>query len=170
MGKVRHMEHGLRRDLPETYGILQAANLTVHPSVARVTLHGSRCTPDGYRPDSDVDLALIVDVGERSGVDEVEDYLKSVLQVTLDCWRGPVAPDLAGVWDKKACGLVCLDVQEFDPALCHETAPGCMGVVKVQSGYAGVVPDEHVDVREMYPCRTVWRRAQAAGSLPLPSE
>lgn len=163
MGKLRHFNHELHAELPEACAILEAANLTVHPSVRQVTLHGSRCIQDGWELGSGVDLSLIVDVDDPSTADEIEAHLKTVLQVTLECWRGPVSADLAAVWDKRDCGLPCFDLLEFDPHICPDPTPGCMGVVKVQEGYEGIVPDEHVDVREMYPCRTVWRRDDDTG-------
>ncbi|MFN8448067.1 MAG: hypothetical protein U0521_05640 [Anaerolineae bacterium] len=50
--------------LPEASEILRAANLTVHDAVRQVTLEGSRGLAGGFRPDSDIDLTLIVDAAQ----------------------------------------------------------------------------------------------------------
>jgi predicted nucleotidyltransferase len=63
---VTELSANLRQRLPETYPILAASNLSVHPVVRRVVLSGSRGLRGGYRPDSDIDLSLLVDSAELS--------------------------------------------------------------------------------------------------------
>jgi len=60
MIRITAFERELTRLLPETERLLRAANLSVHPRVTQVTLHGSR----GLRPDSDIDLSLLVRTGQ----------------------------------------------------------------------------------------------------------
>jgi hypothetical protein len=50
----------LEAQLPETNAILQVANLVLHPAVERVALSSSRGLGGRPRPDSDVDLSLVV--------------------------------------------------------------------------------------------------------------
>ena len=70
MDRVLSFDPQFAASFPETYALMLSANLAVHPGVSRVILHGSRGPKGGYRPDSDVDLSLIVDAlqdpdGER---------------------------------------------------------------------------------------------------------
>lgn len=94
---------------PETAHILRNAALTVHPRVTAVTLHGSRGPRGDYRPDSDVDMCLIVNtegVTERS---ELAALLRAVLDKTLTHCRGTVEADLAVAYDRQGCGLSCAE-------------------------------------------------------------
>ena len=58
---IREFLPDLAALLPETAQLLRAANLTVDDAVRQVTLEGSRGLARRNRPDSDVDLTLIVD-------------------------------------------------------------------------------------------------------------
>ena len=96
MIKVSNIEAQLEILLPETYTLIMSSNLTVHPGVSRVTLHGSRGLAGGFRLDSDIDLTLIVDA--PCGPD-MESQLQDVLETTLNHWQGSIEPDLAVVFD-----------------------------------------------------------------------
>ena len=80
---------------PETARILLTARLTVHPRVTAITLHGSRGPAGGYRPDSDVDLCLIVETTGVTERVELATLLRSALHTTLEYWQGAVEADLA---------------------------------------------------------------------------
>jgi len=64
----------LAQQLPVIYALLRIANLTVHPSVARIVLHGSRGLAGGARQDSDIDLSLIVDLPAELGTQVAVSY------------------------------------------------------------------------------------------------
>ena len=102
--------------LPETDKILRAAHLTVHDAVHQVTLEGSRGLAGGSRPDSDIDLTLIVEAAQLPTTEpERAHLLRAVLHTTLDAWRSPIDVDMAAVFDKGGCcGLRCFDQRDWD--------------------------------------------------------
>lgn len=55
-------EKELKILLPETYTLLNYAGFAIHERVTDVVLHDSRGLAVNPRPDSDVDLSLIVEV------------------------------------------------------------------------------------------------------------
>lgn len=143
--------------LPETHALLMGAKLTVHPAVVRVVLHGSRGLAGGYRPDSDIDLSLLVDI--RDVADEaLEPLLRAVFTTTFEHWQSPIEPDLAIVFDRQGCGLRCFARTAWDETLCPGRGVDCFGLYKVQKGFTGIVDGAGVQVRLMYPCLTVWER------------
>ena len=148
------------RLLPAAHELLLAGGLTVHDGVARITLHGSRGLAGELRADSDVDLTLLVD-GLRlpTGAGQ-EGYLRDLLEVTLAHWHGAAELDLAAVFDLRDCGLRCFDRTRYDEAACAVGGVDCFGLFKIQKGFNGYVPAIGVQVRLMYPCLTIWRRAQ----------
>lgn len=96
----------LAQSLPRTHALLCEARLTLHPAVERVTLSGSRGLDGRPRPDSDVDLTLVVARAALPSADpEREQLLRAVLETTLSSWRGTVECDLAAVFDERGCGL-----------------------------------------------------------------
>ena len=143
--------------LPETYRILALGNLVVHPSVSRITLHGSRGPMGGYRPDSDIDLGLHINMEHLAKELEAGSYLKSILEITLNCWQGKNELDIAAIFDKKNCGLKCFDSSYFDEILCPGENVACLGLYKIQKGFNGFVDGLAVQVKRMYPCLTIWR-------------
>jgi hypothetical protein len=92
--------------LPQTYSLLRSANLVIHPLVSQIVLHGSRGPAGGCRPDSDIDLSLIVD-GSEEQITEALFY--DITRTTLDNWRSPTNVDLAVIYDLKKCGLKCFE-------------------------------------------------------------
>ena len=143
--------------LPHACELLKTSNLVVHPRVSKITLHGSRGAAGGYREDSDIDLALIVDTSEVTTNRELEPLLREILETTLRPWTGAVEADLAAIFDKSDCGLDCLDLTEFDESRC-DTVVNCLGIYKTQKGFDGFVTGPAADVRAMYPCITIWVR------------
>jgi hypothetical protein len=144
--------------LPETYALLQASNLTIHPQVFRITLHGSRGPAGGYRPDSDIDLCLLVNTRGVNDKLELGGLLEEALQTTLVNWQGPVEADLAAVYDRQGCGLKCFECETFDESECSTVGTDCFGLYKVQKGFSGFVVNAGVRVRRMLPCLKIWER------------
>ena len=102
--------------LPETYALLMSANLTVHPAVSRVTLHGSRGLAGGYRSTSDIDLSLIVDAPQTPDLNSV---LQEVLETTLKNWQADIEVDLAVIFDIRKCKLACFEQTRWDERFCQ---------------------------------------------------
>lgn len=150
--------------LPETYQILRDANLVVHDAVRGVNLEGSRGLAGGARPDSDVDLTLIVDAALLPATEpERANLLRAVLQTTLDAWESPVDLDTAAVFDTGGCcGLRCLDQRQWDDAVVRGRGVDCFGTYKVQRGFDGYV-DIAVQLALMYPMLAIWRREPIKG-------
>jgi hypothetical protein len=141
--------------LPDAYHLLLSANLVVHPSVNRISLHGSRGLAGGWRPNSDVDLSLIVEVSE----DQVTgSLLQEVTLATLDHWRAPVEVDPAVIYDLKKCGLRCFEQTTWQKEFCQIGGLDCFGLYKLQKGFHGFVTSAGIQVRLMYPCLIVWQR------------
>lgn len=146
--------------LPATHELLQAANLVVHPSVARIVLHGSRGQAGGARPDSDIDLSLIVEL--PAGLDETEQQLllHSVFETTFHAWQAKIGPDLAVIFETRACALHCFTQANWHDGLCTIGGLDCFGLYKVQKGFSGLVTNAGIQVKRMYPCLEIWRRPE----------
>lgn len=144
--------------LPATYHLLVSANLTVHPTVSRIILHGSRGLAGGYRPDSDVDLSLIVDTPPLPASPSLEALLQEVAETTLHHWQATVEADLAIIFDTRQCGLGCFDQTTWNEQLCLKGGVDCFGLYKVQKGFNGLVTNAGVQVKLMYPCLKIWQR------------
>ena len=157
MNPIRKFHPRLETELSETHALLMAGGLAVHEAVARITLHGSRGLAGSPRPDSDIDLALVVTDSALRSAAGPEALLKDVLLTTLAAWSGPVELDLAAVYDRNGCGLGCLTNASFDFS-CRPSATGCLGVYKLQRGFTGTVDPAMVDCRKMQPCLTIWER------------
>ncbi|HSB00090.1 MAG TPA: nucleotidyltransferase domain-containing protein [Anaerolineales bacterium] len=141
--------------LPQTYALILSTNLTVHPAVARVILHGSRGLAGGYRPDSDIDLSLIVDPPQGPNM---ERQLQEVLEMTLSHWHAAVEPDLAVIFDIRSCALKCFDQRSWTERLCKLGNIDCFGLYKAQKGFSGLVTNAGIQVNLMYPCLKIWQR------------
>jgi predicted nucleotidyltransferase len=147
--------------LPDTYALLQRANLIVHPNVARVVLHGSRGLAGNARPDSDIDLSLIVDLPIGFDAMELEPLLHSVFEITFSAWRAEIEPDLAVVFETRACSLHCFTQSFLHEDLCDLCGLDFFGLYKVQKGFTGLVTNAGVEIRRMLPCLEICRRAAA---------
>ncbi|MBI5667610.1 MAG: hypothetical protein HZC41_06345 [Chloroflexi bacterium] len=156
MHTITTFEPDFLKLLPETYAIVAAGNLTVHDGVKLVVLEGSRGL-DGYpRPDSDVDVSLVVDSAALPADEPArENFLREVISTTLDHWRGVVELDMAAVFDI-GYGLALFERRDYDPAL--ERDGGCFGIYKTQKGFNGYVPQAIIDLKRVYPMLVIWRR------------
>ncbi|MBN2393806.1 MAG: nucleotidyltransferase domain-containing protein [Anaerolineae bacterium] len=152
------LEHPFASLLPITYMVFQIANLTVHPAVSRVVLHGSRGLAGGYRSDSDIDLSLIVDVSPEMSQPDREQLLRDVWDTTCDHWQSSVELDLALIFDVEGCGLPCFDHTQWDESTCTAGGVDCFGLFKLHKGFTGLVTNVGIRVQRMYPCLTIWRR------------
>ena len=145
--------------LPATETLLKSANLVLHPSVSRVILHGSRGPAGGYRPDSDIDLSLIVDLPEELLPPNRERLLHEVVETTLQHWQAAIELDLAVIFDVRRCELKCFDQPSWDEQFCALGGTDCFGLYKVQKGFTGLVTNAGVRVKLMYPCLKIWQKA-----------
>lgn len=141
--------------LPETYALVMSSGLMVHPSVSAVVLHGSRGLAEGYRLDSDIELSLIIDVPQDMNTERM---LQAVLDTTLDHWQGPIALDLAVIFDVQNCGLKCFEQTIWHEQICRVGGVDCFGLYKTQKGFHGLVTHTGIQVRQMYPCLKIWQR------------
>jgi hypothetical protein len=149
----------LRRRLPATHALLLASNLVVHPTVERITLVGSRGLGGHPRPDSDVDLSLVVNGGALPAEEPArEALLRAVLVTTLDSWRGPVECDLAAIYDERGCGVPCFAGERHEALDCPVGGACRFGIYKIQRGMDGYVPWEIIRVNLLYPLLEIWRR------------
>jgi hypothetical protein len=150
-------EPALAELLPDTYALLASANLTVHPSVSKIVLHGSRGLAGGCRPDSDIDLSLIVD-GQQAQISE--SLFLEVTKTTLDQWQAAIEIDLAVIFDLKKCDLKCFEQTTWNQDFCQLGGMDCFGLYKIQKGFNGVVTNAGIHVRLMVPCLKIWQRVQ----------
>ena len=153
--KIIDFEPDVAASLPATHTLLMSSNLTVHGSVSRVVLHGSRGPRGGYRPGSDIDLSLIVDPPAGPAI---ERHLEDVLETTLSQWQGPVEPDLAVIFDIQNCGLKCFEQTTWNEQNCALGGTDCFGLYKTQKGFHGLVTNAGIQIKLMYPCLTIWQR------------
>lgn len=128
------------KQLTETAKILRQGNLTLHPAIAAISIHGSRGPQGGYRPDSDLDLSLVL----KKDVDPTEELCSEALRLTLDNWRGEVEPDNRQNEEKvnNRCD------KEKPDSLCDEEEPGSgHKAANVDNRHNGEEPDRnHNDV------------------------
>ena len=150
----------LASSLPATHALLKASNLVLHPAVSGVVLHGSRGPAGGCRPDSDVDLSLIVDIHQAAPVSQLQMFLRDVAETTLKNWKGAVEADLAVIFDIRDCGLKCFERTAWDEGLCAFGGTDCFGLFKIQRGFDGLVANAGVQVKRMYPCLKIWERSE----------
>ena len=158
MTKVVDFEPILISMLPETYTLLRYANLTIHPYISRIILHGSRGPAGGYRLGSDIDLSLIVDAPLQTSQPDIEPLLHSVFVTTYNAWQAAVEPDLAIIFDTRHCALRCFDQTAWDEYICAIGGVDCFGLYKVEKGFNGLVKNAGIQVKLMYPCLKIWQR------------
>jgi hypothetical protein len=143
--------------LPATYTLLRSANLIAHPLVSKIVLHGSRGLAGGYRPDSDVDLSLIVQVPKDQ---KNESLFHEIASTSLENWQAPIEVDLAVIHELKVCGLQCFEQLTWQQDLCQLGGVDCFGLYKIQKGFHGFVTNAGIQVRLMYPCLKIWQRGE----------
>lgn len=156
--KILEFEPALPTRLPTTYAVLLSSNLTVHPAVSHIVLHGSRGLAGGYRLDSDIDLSLIVEMPPELPPLERDRLLHDVWETTLAAWQSPVELDLALAFDVRDCGLRCFSWPQWDTTQCGGGVD-CFGLYKAMRGFTGLVSNAGVQVKRMLPCFTIWQRA-----------
>ncbi len=142
--------------LPETYTLVKSSNLVIHDSVSRVILCGSRGPAGGARPDSDIDITLIVDIATSLTREKTTNLLQNVMETTLNNWQSKTELDLAVVFDIRNCGLKCFDRIEWDEESCLYGGIDCFGLYKTQKGYQGLVTNAGVQVKFMHPSLKIW--------------
>ena len=157
MIKVLDFYPQLAAVLPETDALLRSSNLTVHPRVRSIVLHGSRGLANRYRTDSDIDLSLIMDLPLEVDSENLE-LLKAVHETTLNHWTSSIELDLAVVFDSHHCQLRCFHQNQWDPEVCTIGGVDCFGLYKIGKGFNGLVTHSGVQVARMYPCLTIWQR------------
>lgn len=156
----------LARLLPETHALLHAAHLVIHPAVGRVVLTGSRGVGGAPRPDSDVDLSLVVSCAALPADEPARQHLlRAVVETTLSAWRGPVECDLAAIYNERVCGLLCFSGQRDTPPECPQGGSCRFGIYKLQKGFAGDVPWAIIELPKVYPLLEIWRRQEPGGVL-----
>ncbi len=152
----------LDRLLPHTASLLKITRWQVHPGVLRVVLIGSRGLNGHPRPDSDIDLSLIVDPALLPAAEpEREQFLRAVIETTLESWHGPVELDTAAPFGS-ADALRMFSVRDYDAALVSACAPH-IGLYKLQKGFSGYVPPHMLDWQKLYPLLTIWERSMVGG-------
>lgn len=156
MIKVLEFESRFAALLPETYELLKFSNLIVHPAVSHIILHGSRGLARKSRPDSDIDLSLIVDP-EPTPPDR-ERFLEQIVNTTKLSWKGRVELDLAVIFDTHKCELKCFDQIVWADQICQLGGVDCFGLFKIGKGFKGLVTDAGIQVKLMYPCIKIWQR------------
>ena len=143
----------------DTYQILQSGHLVLHPAVTQVTLHGSRGLAGKFRPDSDIDLSLLISAVEPPEINQdLEELCIEVLQVTLSQWKSEIELDLAVIFPLHACNFACFQVNEYDPAQCSLGGVDCFGIYKIQKGFSGFVLNAGIQVEKMYLLITIWKK------------
>jgi hypothetical protein len=143
--------------LPDTHRLLSSANLFVHPFVSLVVLHGSRGLAGGWRPESDIDLSLIV---ETRGIQISQALFYDITRTTLDNWKSAVELDLAVIYDMKRCGLKCFEQTTWQQEFCQLGGVDCFGIYKIQKGFHGFLTHAGIQVQLMYPCLKIWHRVE----------
>lgn len=164
---IQNFEPQFAVSFADTYSLLASANLVVHPSVSRIVLHGSRGLARCHRPDSDIDLSLIVDLPPEGNI---ESRLNEVTQTTLDHWQSPIEVDLAVIFDIKKCDLKCFDQKTWDPHFCLLGGVDCFGLYKIQKGFNGLVTNAGIQVKLMIPCVKIWQRITSPQCHPTQNE
>ena len=153
------INENIRKLLPITYNILTEANLTVHPSVYKVILSGSRGIANCFRQNSDIDLSLLVDMQTIDGKAAREDIFKEVLDVTTSNWRSEIELDTVAVFDTCNCRLQCFNYETYTNEICKTGGVDCLGLYKTNKGFSGFVPKIGIEIRLIHPTITVWERS-----------
>jgi hypothetical protein len=142
--------------LPETYALLRSSNLTVHRCVRSIVLHGSRGLANRYRPNSDIDLSLVVNLALQAHSESLQ-LLQAIYETTCNHWSSNIELDLAVVFNINKCQLRCFDQNKWDPEICAKSGTDCFGLYKIGKGFNGLVTHAGVEVKRMYPCLTIWQ-------------
>jgi hypothetical protein len=151
MKHIQEFKNLSKNGLNETEIILKGGNLVLHDSISKIVLMGTRGLSGGFRPDSDIDVGLIL----HPDYDPTERLCREVNELTLFHWKGDIELDTAIVFDKVGCGLPCYEKEMYDPTLCDQGID-CVGLFKIQKGFSGFVPDIGLEVQKIYPILIIW--------------
>jgi hypothetical protein len=142
---------------------LRAGGLRLHPLVERVVLHGSRVPGGCPRPESDIDLSLLVRFGGQESQAERLSLLAEVTDAALASWSGPLELDIAVVFDQRGCSLACFGLAQWQPGDCRLGGVDCFGLYKTQKGFDGLVENAGILVARMLPSLVLWQKETEAG-------
>lgn len=119
MIQVTELDPALAVSLPEMPRWLSSVGLAVHSSVVQITLHGSRGLAQNYRPDSDIDISLLVPFSSPPAIGrELEKTLREVAEVTSTSWNSSLSLDLAVIFPRKRCSFACFQRTSYDAQAC----------------------------------------------------
>jgi hypothetical protein len=153
--QIMDFEPPLSDLLHDTCALLRSGNFVVHPLVSKIILHGSRGLAGGYRPASDIDLSLIVEVPDR---EFTKHLFYEITMTTLDHWQAAIEVDLAVIYDRKKCGLKCFELTSWQPDFCLLGGMDCFGIYKIQKGFHGFITEAGIRIQLIYPCLKIWQR------------
>lgn len=152
MKQLVEFENLSENNLDQTEAILKDGTLVIHDCITQIVLMGSRGLKGGFRPNSDIDLGLVMDNRFQPG----EELCREAAELTLSHWKSEIELDIALVFDKMNCGLMCYRRQSYDPTLCSHQID-CIGLYKIQKGFSGFVPEIGLNVKTIYPILTIWQ-------------
>lgn len=138
-------------NLIETKEILQNSNLVIHDAISQIAIMGTRGLQGAFRPDSDIDLGLIL----HHSCDPTEALCRETIDISLSNWNGDIELDIAIVFDKMNCDLLCYQQKNYKPNLCSY-GKDCIGLYKLQKGFSGFVPEIGLEVKNIYPILIIW--------------
>ena len=150
----------LKKTLPDTYMLLQGSTLSVHDAVRFVVLTGSRGPKGGFRPDSDIDISMLIDTCMLQSTKNPGELMYEVINDTISTWTSIVEIDIAVVYDKLQYGLRCFQITSIKSLKCKLIKPDCFGVYKTQKGFNGFVPDIGLSIEKVYPMLQIWALKQ----------
>ncbi len=160
MIEVKQFDPYFATRLPVTSSILESANLVVHPLVTQITLHGSRGLAQNYRPNSDIDLSLLVPFPTPPVIgEELGKCLQEVISVTLPNWRGPVEADLAVIFPMYSCSFACFQRATYRLCVMHGRWDRLFRYLQNPERFPGIRAEcGNPGSTRMYPCITVWKK------------
>ena len=84
MIEITHFNPVFVEQLPDTHTLLLDAGLRIHDAIDQITLHGSHGLQGGARPDSDIDLCLVVNDRKQNVAPDRDTFLRIILNTTLE--------------------------------------------------------------------------------------
>jgi len=155
--KAINITHSLinidKYSLSSAESILEISNFIVHDAVNKVALMGSRGLQGGFRPDSDIDVGLILSPEVKHDVSLCEE----VLSTTQSSWTSDIELDVALVFDKRSCSLACYEDPFFNDFSCGGGVD-CIGLYKNQKGFNGYIGNIGIEVTKAQPIVIIWSR------------
>lgn len=167
---VEQFDSSFEAMLPQTSRLLKDGRLVVDPRVSSIILYGSRGPAGGCRPDSDVNLCLVVD---DSGLDRESEFehqaaMKAILEETLSQWQGEAPLDLEAIFDIHGCFMRCLRNPAINIKRCPYHGVDCFGVCKLRRGEAHYMLQTGQQVNRIRPCLEIWSHSRApSAKVPI---